>query len=143
MDQTKSGQRPSLDTGRLHDAVTQLVDHLQRGHDTGCADTYDLTFADDILWGSPKGQVLNGFERLNAIHHSFMKRTPTEPRSVFELSQVIAPTSDVVVAQVARRAINGGFSEMAMYVLVERDGHWWVAAGQNTPVNEVLPAVNP
>jgi hypothetical protein len=25
-------------------------------------------------------------------------------------------------------------SEMAMYVLVRRDGKWWLATGQNTPV---------
>jgi hypothetical protein len=29
---------------------------------------------------------------------------------------------------------------MAMYVLVERDGQWWLAAGQNTPVAERRPA---
>jgi hypothetical protein len=23
---------------------------------------------------------------------------------------------------------------MALYVLVERDGIWWIAAGQNTPI---------
>jgi len=26
------------------------------------------------------------------------------------------------------------FSEMAMYVLVRREGQWWLAAGQNTPM---------
>jgi hypothetical protein len=31
---------------------------------------------------------------------------------------------------------------MAMYVLVETDGRWWVAGGQNTPVTDVLPAVS-
>ena len=25
-------------------------------------------------------------------------------------------------------------SEMAMYVLVRRDGKWWLAAGLNTPI---------
>ncbi|MBJ7289677.1 SgcJ/EcaC family oxidoreductase [Williamsia sp.] len=131
--------RPALDTGRDHDAVAGLLEHLQHGHDTGNADTYDLTFADDVLWGSPKGEVLNGFEALNAIHRSFMHGTPAEPRSVFELAQVVAPSAGVVVAQIARRAITGGLSEMAMYVLVERDGQWWVAAGQNTPIADVLP----
>jgi hypothetical protein len=28
----------------------------------------------------------------------------------------------------------GPFSEMALYVLVKRNGTWWLAAGQNTPV---------
>jgi hypothetical protein len=27
-----------------------------------------------------------------------------------------------------------GFSEMALYVLVERDGAWWLVGGQNTPI---------
>jgi hypothetical protein len=43
------------------------------------------------------------------------------------------------VAQIRRQADDGGFSEMAMYVLVEKDGRWWVAAGQNTPVTDALP----
>ncbi|WP_238981380.1 hypothetical protein [Williamsia herbipolensis] len=47
-----------------------------------------------------------------------------------------------MIAQIRRRAINGAFSEMAMYVLVRRDGMWWLAAGQNTPITDVLPAVD-
>ena len=33
--------------------------------------------------------------------------------------------------------LTGSFSEMALYVLVRRDGTWWLAAGQNTPVQPV------
>ncbi|MGU3291709.1 SgcJ/EcaC family oxidoreductase [Williamsia sp. M5A3_1d] len=134
--------RPTLDTGAHRDAIAHLVDHLQRGHDTGDADTYDLSFAGDILWGSPKGQVLQGFAALNAIHHTQLTGTPASPASVFELAQASAVTDDVVIAQIRRRAKNGAFSEMAMYVLVRRDDRWWVAAGQNTPITDVLPAVD-
>ena len=60
---------------------------------------------------------------------------------------------DVIVTQVRRVALGpdgepvpprapgadpaGGFSEMAMYVLVRRDGQWWLAAGQNTVLQPV------
>ena len=56
-------------------------------------------------------------------------------------------TDDVVVAHIARLALgddgsrlppnderDAPFSEMAMYVLVRRDGGWWLAAGQQTPM---------
>jgi hypothetical protein len=31
------------------------------------------------------------------------------------------------------------FAAMAMYVLVRRDGEWWLAAGQNTPIRPAGP----
>ena len=41
----------------------------------------------------------------------------------------------VPVAHIRRRARHeGGFSEMALYVLAKRDGEWWLAAAQNTAV---------
>ncbi|MDT5134853.1 MAG: hypothetical protein QOE41_4164 [Mycobacterium sp.] len=54
------------------------------------------------------------------------------------------PSVGIAVAQVCRVALDsdGGripiddaalFSEMATYVLVRREGQWWLAAGQNTP----------
>ena len=50
----------------------------------------------------------------------------------------MAPTDGVVVAQVRRNDLDAppdtGFSEMALYVLIERAGRWWLAAGQNTPI---------
>jgi len=45
----------------------------------------------------------------------------------------IAP--GVALAHVRRVSLAGDdFSELAMYVLVQRDGAWWVAAGHHTPV---------
>ena len=46
-----------------------------------------------------------------------------------------APAPGVVVAQIRRRAVaEGAFSELALYALVEREGSWWLAAAQNTPI---------
>jgi hypothetical protein len=39
--------------------------------------------------------------------------------------------------------LNGGFSEMAMYVLVEHGDQWWLAAGQNTPAVGSATPVSP
>ena len=122
-------------------AVQSLIDQLQRGFDTGNADVYDRMFAEDILWGTPKGLVLQGYELLNAIHRQMMSGTPIEPRSLFELAQLVTPAPGVVVAQIRRTALNGAFSEMAMYVLVKHGDQWWLAAGQNTPVVDQLPPV--
>ena len=120
-------------------AVQQLIDLLQRGFDTGDADAYDGMFAADVLWGTPKGQVLQSFSTLNPIHRQMMGGEPVEPPSRFEFVQAVYPGPDVAVAQIRRRAVDGGFSEMAMYVLVRRDRQWWLAGGQNTPITDQLP----
>ncbi|MGW5524358.1 SgcJ/EcaC family oxidoreductase [Gordonia sp. NPDC003950] len=122
----------------IDDAVDALLDHLQRGLDDAEADTYDAMFADDILWGTPKGQALQGFTDLNTIHRTMMPAR-VAPSSRCVVAQVLAPAPGVVIAQIGRHAVDGGFSEMAMYVLAERDGRWWVAAGQNTPITDTLP----
>jgi uncharacterized protein (TIGR02246 family) len=128
--------RPALDepSTDADAAVNALLDTLQRGYDTGQADVYDEMFADDVLWGTPKGQVVHGFAHLNAIHRQMMGGKPVSPASRFEVVQTTSPAAGVVVTQIRRQALNGEFSEMAMYVLAKREGRWWLAGAQNTPL---------
>lgn len=148
---TPAQVRPSL-TGAVSDddalaAISLLTDRLQAGVTFSDADRYDSLFADDLLWGSPKGQVLQGYGLLNSIHRQMMgPQTAAAPASRFEPVQHISPAPGIVVAQIRRQAVletgepdSDGSSEMAMYVLVERDGQWWLAAGQNTPITDSLP----
>lgn len=144
--------RPSLGTDdgaaqRANQAVAELVKELQAGWDQHDADITDRHLASDILWGSPFGAALQGYEKLHDIHVSLKHQVRGGPSSRFEIVGVLAPAPDIAVAQVRRVALDpdghplepasdvtGAFSEMALYVLVRRERTWWLAAGQNTPL---------
>jgi uncharacterized protein (TIGR02246 family) len=155
-DETTTG-RPTLGAGDADDdaseAVAQLVADLQAGIDQGDAGRYNRHFAADVMWGSPFGATVQGYERLHAIHGRLMGERRGGPSSRYEIDTVLCPAPGVAVAQVRRVALapdgtpltpasdlTGAFSEMALYVLIRRNGRWWLSAGQNTPVRPAPPA---
>ncbi|MCL6091909.1 MAG: SgcJ/EcaC family oxidoreductase [Actinobacteria bacterium] len=132
--------RPTLECPELRPraaaAMNQLIAGLQAGLDNADADLFDASFAADVIWGSPYGATLNGIDALLTVHRSLMA-TGAAPASRFRIVQLRAAAPGVAVAHVQRQALGEageGFSEMALYVLVERNGRWWLAAGQNTPI---------
>ncbi|QKG18633.1 DUF4440 domain-containing protein [Actinomadura verrucosospora] len=132
--------RPALsDPERLASAQTVAADFaamLQRAGETRDADLYDSPFAADVLWGSPYGATVDGYTELNAIHRRLMAASAAPP-SRFEVVTARTPAPGVVVTHIRRQAADAdGFSEMALYVLVERGGRWWLAAAQNTPIGK-------
>lgn len=150
-DEHESG-RPALGsddaaTQEAIDAVAHLVEELQAGWDEHDADVSNRHFADNVAWGSPFGATVDGYDQLHAIHVRLKQQGRGGLSSRYETVRVLAPAPDVAVAHVRRVALDpagrpleptpettGPFSEMALYVLVKRNGTWWLAAGQNTPV---------
>lgn len=147
-----SGSRPTLaaDDAAAADALEAMkrfVGELQEGIDARDADIYNRHFAEDVLWGSPFGATVAGYDAIHPIHVRLNAQGTGGPASRYEIDQVIVPADGIVVAHVRRVALDadgqsvqtteeapGAFSEMALYVLVRRDGDWWLAAGQNTPI---------
>jgi pyridoxamine 5'-phosphate oxidase family protein len=136
-------ERPTLGTDGLAPdeaaaVVANLIVELQAGIDTHDAEIYNDHFAADVVWGSPYGATVRGYDALHGIHTSLLARSVGGSSSRYETVQVLSPTPDVVLAHVRRVPLDSdpgaGFSEMALYVLVRRSGDWWLAAGQNTPI---------
>ena len=127
------------------EAVNNFVAELQAGIDSGDAQIYNAHFAEDVMWGSPYGATVVGYDTLHSIHRQMFDRgvAVTGPSSRYETVHVTAATPDVAIAHVRRVALNtsgepipiddaSAASEMALDVLVRRDDEWWLAAGQNT-----------
>lgn len=149
--QTSQGARPAIAlTGaaaeRGREAVERQVRELQHGLGDGDAENYNRHFADDVMWGSPYGATVADYDTLHAIH-ARMHASPDRDPSRYEIVRVLTPTPDVTLAQVRRDELGDDgqpissyagearFSEMALYVLVRRNGTWWLAAGLNTLIN--------
>jgi uncharacterized protein (TIGR02246 family) len=147
-----STQRPNLTADpdwlrQARDAVDGFVAGLQAGIDSADAEAYNADFAEDVMWGSPYGATVIGYDALHSIHRGMFESgvAVAGASSRYQAVHVMAPAPDVAIAHVRRAALDADgepvliddasvFSEMAMYVLVRRDGKWWLAAGQNTPI---------
>ena len=112
---------------------------MQAGIDTADAETYNAEFGEDVMWGSPYGATVIGYDALHSIHRGMFGRgvAVAGASSRYQTVHVMAPTPDVAIAHVRRVALDAdgkqipiddasAFSEMAMYVLV-RSGRQMVA----------------
>ena len=142
----------SIPTGcrRRAIAVDEFVAGLQAGIDSADAEAYNADFADDVMWGSPYGATVIGYDTLHAIHRGMfgIGVAVAGPRSRYETVHVTAPTPDVAIAHVRRVAMDADGEQIPIddrvgvlrrwrcMCSVRRDGKWWLAAGQNTPIRQ-------
>ncbi len=131
---------------------------LQAGYDQRDAEMLNRQFVADVIWGSPYGALVDGYEQLHPIHVRFQQQPKKGPAFRYQVRHVLVVHEDVAIAHIARLALGPGdeplppsddpdrpFCEMAMYVLIRRGGQWWLAAGQNTPMRPsgAVPAQGP
>jgi hypothetical protein len=151
MSNSSVSNRPALAAGSNLAAATAVVAafvaDLQEGWNRHDAAIADRRIAADVAWGSPYGATVDNYATLFAIHQRLNRQGTGGPHSRYRIDRVLPISDDVIVAHVARLALDAhgqpleptvqpgaAFSEMAMYVLVRRDDTWWLAAGQNTPI---------
>jgi uncharacterized protein (TIGR02246 family) len=137
-------ERLTLGQDQDREPIDAFVQELQRAIDTGDADLFNLNFADDVLWGSPFGAVAVGYDQIHAIHSKmFASVVPVKGAVQYSVEYVRFPANDVAIAFVRRSSTNrseaptpdrpGAFDELGLFVLVQREGKWWLAAAQHVP----------
>jgi uncharacterized protein (TIGR02246 family) len=141
--------RPTLTLEHGSKAVDEFVAGLQAAIDGSDADQFNRHFAGDVLWGSPFGALVSGYDEIHAIHsRMFAAASELAGRdegggSRYEIEQARLVADGVAIAYVRRFSLAergpevpgraDAFDELALFVLVQRDGAWWLAAGLHTP----------
>ena len=150
--------RPILARDDKPAAVDDFVAGLQAAIDAADADGFNAAFATDVLWGSPFGLVVDGYDQIHPVHKRMFDAAAERRRaeggsdggSRYEVEHARQVSDDVALAFVRRLSLAAadtdtgdqdgpqagrpeGFDELALFVLVRRDGAWWLAAGLHTP----------
>lgn len=141
--------RPVLTQEDDPKVVEEFVAGLQAAVDACDADGFNNRFADDVLWGSPFGAVVSGYDEIHAIHSPMFAGASERQRrgegagSRYEIEHARLVAEGVAIAYVRRLSLadrspdapgrDDAFDEIALFVLVQRDGGWWLAAGLHTP----------
>lgn len=127
------------------DPIPRFVRELQEAVDQADADLFNRSFADDVLWGSPFGMVVESYDALHEIHTAMFTRSGVSAvRSRYTIEHTRRLADDTALAFVRRQSGRppvgtaepgraDSFDELALFVLVRRDGRWWLAAGQHVP----------
>lgn len=142
-------ERPTLARGDGTTGVEEFVQGLQMAVDALDADLFNEHFAGDVLWGSPFGAIVEGYDDIHAIHTAMFgqarARREASPGggSRYEVEHARLVADDVALAYVRRVSLAArgddepgradAFDELALFVLVRREGTWWLAAGLHTP----------
>jgi len=127
------------------DAILAVIATLERAVNTADGDLFDSVLSEDVIWGSPKGQIILGLGQLNPIHRRLAANSRQYGHtSLFTLEALGFIGPDFACASVRRTGVDerglpltpsqGSIvQELALYVLVRRGDRWWIVSAQNTP----------
>ena len=121
-------------------AVTQLVQDVEDGVNRNDPDLLTAHVAEDAVLVNALGVVLRGRAEVHEANRAGLAGPLREATAHHGVSDVAAVAPGVVVAHTSawstpQAAAAGATPEMnALYVLVQRDGRWWIVRRQNTLV---------
>ncbi|NLR81046.1 hypothetical protein [Chitinophaga eiseniae] len=135
-------QRPTVFQPYNLRRIDDFINELQEAIDTGDADLFNKRFAKDVLWGSPFAAIVSGYDQIHAIHERMFSAVKAgQNKSIYKIDYAGFLAKNVAVAYVRRTSsppnyakdAEGGFDELAIFILVYKNKSWWLAAAQHVP----------
>ncbi|HSA53545.1 MAG TPA: SgcJ/EcaC family oxidoreductase [Yinghuangia sp.] len=117
-------------------AIDEVFAEIQAGVGEFDAERVGARFTSNASFTTPAGQRFDGWAAVNA-HHRRQLASPVEGfRTSITVERVTFPAPDTAVVFVRQNASTtaGDFANAGTWVLVKRDGGWWVHAVHNTNV---------
>lgn len=124
--------------------IERFIRDLENALNSHNAGEYNRYFDSDISWVNPNGEILRGFEPLHAVHDDFLKGALKNSilRYAIERLETLSSDSAFVHCRLTRTNADGSTvesDERCLYVLVRKEGAWWLCAGHNTRIQPPEP----
>lgn len=121
-------------------AITRVIRDVEDGFNSNDPDLSTEHVAEDAVVVNVRGALLRGRAAVHEANRVGLAGPLREATAHYRVSDVAAVAPDVVVVQKSawstpEAADAGGTPEMrALYVMVRREGRWWIVRRQNTLV---------
>jgi uncharacterized protein (TIGR02246 family) len=134
-----------VDTSTDHEddvaAIRQVIADIETGFNTNDPDLSVAHFTRNASSVNVFGAQLTGWDALLEANRTGLAGHLRDESARYELSDIVFIRPDVAIAHKHAWAtgpngetIDVGHTMVALYVLVNEDGKWWIAARQNTLV---------
>lgn len=120
------------DSRRIEEIFTELENAFREADAAG----FDARFTEDVVFTAVNGARFVGWDDLHAYHRERLAVPTDGIRTWYEIERVTFPAPDVAMVFFRQPIETAGTERVNVgtWVLVRRDGDWWICAGQNTGV---------
>ncbi|MEW1818377.1 MULTISPECIES: SgcJ/EcaC family oxidoreductase [Streptomyces] len=132
--------RPDTQEARTDEDDMRLIEEIFAELGSAFAEhdaaRFDERFTADIVFTAVNGVRFFGWEEIHAYHRERLTGHAEGISTWYEIERVTFPAPDVAVVFFRQPVVVSGHerANVGTWVLVKREGQWWISAGQNTGV---------
>ncbi|KAF0809294.1 hypothetical protein A167_01886 [Alcanivorax sp. S71-1-4] len=119
--------------------LTQFVLEMEQAFNRKDAERVCRDVTRDAVWVDPAGVVLEGWYRIFEARKSLFDGPLRELRARYSIEHIRFPAPDAALVHLVQepldqrgQPLSGARACRSLYVMVRRDGRWWLSAVQNT-----------